>query len=51
VEGNDVAMSTYQVRAYLIRGCSRSDTITYPNAQWGYGRLNLISSFNLMREL
>lgn len=51
VEGNDVAMSTYQIRAYLIRGCSRSDTITYPNAQWGYGRLNLISSFNLMREL
>ncbi len=51
VEGNDVAMSTYQIRAYLIRGASRSDTITYPNAQWGYGRLNLISSFNLMREL
>ena len=51
VEGNDVAMSTYQIRAYMIRGCSRSDTITYPNAQWGYGRLNLISSFNLMREL
>jgi len=51
VNGNDNALSTYQIRAYLIRGCSRSDTLTYPNAQWGYGRLNLLQSFNLMREL
>ena len=51
VEGNDVAISTYQIRAYLIRGCSRSDTVAYPNTQWGYGRLNLLQSFNLMREV
>lgn len=51
VEGNDTAISTYQIRAYLIRGCSRSDTVAYPNAQWGYGRLNLLQSFNLMREV
>ena len=51
VEGNDVAMSTYQARAYLIRGCSRSENIRYPNEQWGYGRLNLIQTFNLMRQV
>lgn len=51
VNGNDAALSTYQIRAYLIRGCNRSDTLTYPNAQWGYGRLNLLQTFNLMREL
>ncbi len=51
VNGNDIALSTYQIRAYLIRGCNRSDTLTYPNSQWGYGRLNLLQSFNLMREL
>lgn len=51
VEKNDVALSTYQIRAYLIRGCSRSPTMIYPNTQWGYGTLNLIQTFNLMREL
>jgi subtilisin family serine protease len=51
VEKNDVALSTYQIRAYLIRGCNRSPTMIYPNTQWGYGTLNLIQTFNLMREL
>lgn len=50
VQGNDVGMSTYQIRAYLIRGCSRSPTMLYPNTQWGYGALNLVQTFNLMRE-
>lgn len=48
---NDVSMSTYHIRAYLIRGCSRSESLTYPNQQWGFGRLNLMETFNLMREV
>lgn len=51
VEKNDVALSTYQIRAYLIRGCGRSPTMIYPNTQWGYGTLDLIQTFNLMRGL
>ena len=51
VEGNDPALSTYQIRAYLIRGCDRTASMSYPNTQWGYGVLNLFQSFNLMREL
>ncbi len=51
VEGNDIAFSTYQIRAYLIRGCSRSGSIQYPNPQWGYGVLDLMQTFQLMREL
>ncbi len=51
VNGNDVAMSTYQARAYLIRGCTRSENIKYPNPQWGYGKLNLMQTFNLMRQV
>lgn len=51
VQGNDVSISTYQIRAYLIRGCSRMQTMSYPNPQWGYGTLNLYESFNLMREV
>jgi hypothetical protein len=51
VNGNEIAMSTYQIRAYLIRGCNRSETMSYPNTQWGYGSLNLIQTFQFMREI
>ncbi|HZJ77696.1 MAG TPA: S8 family peptidase [Clostridia bacterium] len=51
VEGNDLSLSTYQVRALLIRGCIRDEILTYPNLQWGYGRLNLLNTFNMMRGL
>lgn len=50
VEGNDPSLSTYQIKAFIIRGCSRDANVIYPNTQWGYGRLNLIQSFNAMRE-
>lgn len=50
-EGNDPAMSTYQIRAYLIRGCLRRSDMAYPNNQWGYGSVQLMQSFHLMREL
>jgi subtilisin family serine protease len=50
VEGNDPSMSTFQVKALLIRGCSRDPNLAYPNVQWGYGRLNLFESLRLLRE-
>lgn len=50
VDRNDAAMSTYQIRAYLLRGCDRPETMTFPNYKWGYGSLNLMQTFNLMRE-
>lgn len=51
VQGNDRALSTFQVRAYLIRGCTRNEGTQYPNPQWGYGVLDLMQTFQLMREL
>ena len=50
-EGNDPAMGAYQIRAYLIRGCLRRPDMVYPNNQWGYGSVQLMQSFHLMREL
>lgn len=50
-EGNDPAMGTYQIRAYLIRGCLRRTDMEYPNNQWGYGTIQLMQTFHLMREL
>ena len=50
-EGNEPAMGTYQIRAYLIRGCLRRPDMQYPNNQWGYGAIQLMQTFHLMREL
>lgn len=44
-------MGTSQIRAYLIRGCLRRGDMEYPNDQWGYGSLQLMQAFHLMREL
>lgn len=49
IEKNDISMNTFLIRAYFIRGCDRDPGITYPNDQWGYGRLNLINAFNQLR--
>jgi len=51
VEGNDLAFCTPLLRAYLIRGCDRTDVMEYPNSQWGFGTLNLLQTFFYMREL
>ncbi|QAT44137.1 peptidase [Aminipila luticellarii] len=51
VDGNDSGFNTTAIRAYLIRGCRRSDTIQYPNVQWGFGTLDLMQSFVYMRQV
>ena len=50
VNQNDVSLDTYRIKSFFIRGCIRSPGVTYPNVQWGYGRLNLFNTLNLMRE-
>ncbi len=50
VEGNAPTLDTFQIKGYLIRGCTRDTANVYPNFQWGYGKLDLYNSFNLLRE-
>ena len=50
VEGNATVITGNRLRTILIRGCSRDETRQYPNPQWGYGKLNLIKTFNTFRE-
>ncbi len=38
-------LSTTDIRTFLLRGCSRPPGTAYPNAQSGYGYLDLESSF------
>jgi len=51
VEDNETVLNTERIKAYLIRGCDRDMFTEYPNAQWGYGRLNLYNTMNVMRPL
>ena len=50
IEGNAPALDTFQIKGYLIRGCDRDQGQIYPNFRWGYGKLNLYNSFNLIRQ-
>ncbi|MCL2382963.1 MAG: S8 family serine peptidase [Oscillospiraceae bacterium] len=49
VNGNSIELNTDRIKAFLIRGCSRELHISYPSDQWGYGKLNLLNTFNLLR--
>ena len=42
-------MSTFQTKAYLIRGAIRFPDVDYPNEQWGYGALDLFGAYNALR--
>lgn len=50
VRGNNTALSDASVRAYLIRGAERNPALTYPNREWGFGKLNLYQTFLRIRE-
>lgn len=49
LKGNDRSMDTYQIKKYLIRGVKRSLTLTYPNREWGYGTVDIYSTFESLR--
>jgi subtilisin family serine protease len=49
VEGNDISMNCDKVKSIIISGCIREENISYPNDQWGFGKLNLFNSFKLIK--
>jgi len=51
VDENETALTTERIKAYLIRGCIREIFTEYPNPQWGYGRLDLYNTLNIIRPL
>jgi len=50
LRGNAPTMNSVEVKNLLIRGCERDVNRTYPNTEWGYGRLNLYLAFQVLRE-
>ena len=51
VENNDEFAEGRQIKSYLIRGAERSQGLTYPNREWGYGRLNLEETFEVLTSV
>lgn len=41
LEGNKPDMDTVTVKTYLILGANRQANMTFPNREWGYGKLDL----------
>lgn len=50
LRGNAPTMNSVEVRNFLIRGCERDLNREYPNTEWGFGRLNLYRSFEVLRN-
>ncbi len=48
IEGNNRLAESREIRSYFIRGAVRTQGLTYPNRDWGYGRLNLEETFNAL---
>lgn len=48
VEGNNRLVESREIKNYLIRGASRSSDLSYPNREWGYGRLNMVGTFDAL---
>lgn len=48
VEQNNSVVESQEIKNYLIRGASRSADMTYPNREWGYGRLNMVGTFDAL---
>lgn len=48
VEGNSLLAETEEVRNYFIQGAVRTRELSYPDREWGYGRLNLRQVFDVL---
>lgn len=50
IRGNAPTMSSVKVKNLLIRGCRREQNLEYPNQEWGYGKIDVYNSFQVLRE-
>lgn len=49
VNERDVELRASDIKSYLIRGAIRDEGMEYPNRQWGYGRLDVYNSFEMLK--
>lgn len=46
---NDISMSGFKIKRFLIRGARRGN-MEYPNPEWGYGELDVYNTFDSLRR-
>lgn len=51
VENNNEFASGREIKSYFIRGAVREQGTAYPNREWGYGRLNLEETFEVLANV
>ena len=51
VEHNSPYVGGVALRNYFLRGAGRDSAYSYPNRQWGYGRLDMEGLFNWIAGL
>ena len=49
VEDKDISITATEIKSYLIRGGIREEALNYPNNQWGYGKLDVYNSFEVLK--
>lgn len=50
-QGNMPRIRAQDIKYFMIRGAIRDNRLTYPNRQWGYGRMNIKGAFDAMRGI
>ncbi len=50
LRGNVPTMNSIEIKNLLVRGCQREENINYPNKEWGYGKLDVYNTFQVLRE-
>lgn len=48
-ERNSPLANSQEIKNYFIRGAVRMPGLEYPNREWGYGRLNVLGAFEVLR--
>ena len=51
VDGNTPTVESRGIKSYLIRGADRSENVVYPDNRWGFGKLNINGTFEVLARL
>ncbi|MDE6845694.1 MAG: S8 family peptidase [Lachnospiraceae bacterium] len=51
VDGNTPTVESRGIKSYLIRGADRSENIVYPDNRWGFGKLDINGTFEVLARL
>ena len=51
VDGNAPIVESRGIKSYLIRGADRSENVVYPDNRWGFGKLNINGTFEVLARL